>query len=125
MTLQDRARQLQELRKAIPGDSSDPRDRLLLCMTDTLSEVCHKLWALEGTADALNESITECRDVLDLLFEDEEANPGDEDYFCDDEAAVYGIKCPECGAEFTVEESQLEEGFECPGCHTHLVQDKD
>jgi len=119
--MEEQAGYLQQLKEQAGLDPSNPRDRLLGELTDTVSLLCHQLYSMGAVVDGLNESLEEFQMALDLAAELEpEEMP--EDYFADSERHLYEVKCPSCGDRFAVDEQTMLKGFACPSCGEKLIQ---
>lgn len=121
--MEEQAAYLQQLKAEANLDSADPKERLLLELTDTVSLLCHQIYRLNAVNDGFGETLEILQGQLEAFsFEDEEL-PDEELEYCDgEERTLYEIKCPECGEMFAVDETTLIKGFSCPTCGTHLVQ---
>ncbi len=124
--MEEQASYLQSLKEAAALDRNDPKERLLLELADTVSLLCHKVSVLSEVTDGVNETLAAVVEQMDYLFMDEEEEPEDgmgvDEYFDDSERPLYGVKCPQCGDQFAVDESSLMKGFACPTCGTNLIQ---
>ncbi len=124
--MEEQASYLQNLKAEAKLDLSDPKERLLAELTDTVSLLCHRVNLLTEVYDGLNETLAAVEDQLDYLCdpdgEAEEDAFGDEEYFDGSERPLYQVKCPQCGDQFAVDENSLVKGFSCPTCGEHLIQ---
>ncbi len=109
-------------------DLSNPKQRLLSELTDTVSLLCHQIYSVGAVVDGLNETLDEIQQQLecfelDELEEDEDgARMGVDEYYDGNEHPLYEIKCPQCQERFAVDEQTLTKGFSCPTCGEHLIR---
>ena len=127
MLLEDQAAYLQRIKEQAGLDLSDPKERLLSEMADTLSLLCHQIYSVGAVVDGLNETMEEFQTLLSYDFETEEAEGGDgvlgiDEYYDGAESPLYEVKCPQCGDKFAVDERSLQKGFACPSCGEKLIQ---
>ena len=120
MKLEEQAGYLQELKEAAGLDLTNPKQRLLSELADTVSMLCHQVWSLGNVTDGLNESMEALQEGVEYLLDTEE--DGDEEYLDDGDNPLYEVKCPECGESFAVDEASLLKGFDCPTCGQRLIQ---
>lgn len=124
--MEEQASYLQSLKTEAKLDLSDPKERLLSELADTVSLLCHRVNLLTEVYDGLNETLAAVEEQLDYLCdpdgEAEENVYGDEEYFDGSERPLYQVKCPQCGEQFAVDENSLVKGFSCPTCGEHLIQ---
>ena len=123
--MEEQAAYLQQLKAEAALDPADPKEKLLLELTDTVSLLCHQIYRLNAVNDGYGETLEMIQQQMDMLFEDEELpeEAAEEfDYYDGAERALYEVKCPQCADQFAVDEATLIKGFSCPTCGTHLVQ---
>ena len=123
--MEEQASYLQSLKEAAGLDRSDPKQRLLAELTDTVSLLCHKINVLSEITDGINETLAAVVEQMDYLFADEVEETdemGEDEYFDQSERPLYQVKCPQCGDQFAVDEASLVKGFACPTCGEHLIQ---
>jgi ribosomal protein S27E len=121
MKREEQAAQLQHLKAQANLDPSNPKEKLLMELTDTVSLLCHQIYRMDSLMDGFGESLEVIQEQLeDFGFEDEEM--GVEEYFDGTERPLYEVKCPQCGDRFAVDEASLVKGFSCPTCGEHLMQ---
>lgn len=128
MKLEEQAAYLQQLKQEAALDTSDPKEKLLAELTDTVSLLCHQIYRLDALTDGLGESLEALQDQLeDFDFEEAELDEdgecmGVDEYYDGSERHLYEVKCPGCGERFAVDEASLIKGFSCPTCGEHLIQ---
>ena len=127
MTLEEQAAYLQQLKEQAALDVSDPKQKLLMELTDTVSLLCHHIYTLGAVVDGLNETLEAVQSQLEdfeLEYEEseEESQMGIDEYFDGKESPLYEAKCCQCGDRFAVDEATLVKGFQCPTCGEHLIQ---
>ena len=127
MTLEEQAAYLQQLKEQAALDVSDPKQKLLMELTDTVSLLCHHIYTLGAVVDGLNETREAVQSQLEdfeLEYEEseEESQMGIDEYFDGKESPLYEVKCCQCGDRFAVDEATLVKGFQCPTCGEHLIQ---
>lgn len=121
MTLEERSRYLQELKQEAELDGSDPKQKLLAEIADTVSLLAHHVALLGEVTEGLNESMDAINSQLELM--EEGFDEGEiEDYFEGSDMPLYSVVCPNCGDEYAVDEASLQKGFHCPTCNEHLIQ---
>ena len=123
--MEEQASYLQSLKEAAGLDRSDPKQRLLAELTDTVSLLCHKINVLSEITDGINETLAAVVEQMDYLLADELEETdemGEDEYFDQSERPLYQVKCPQCGDQFAVDEASLVKGFACPTCGEHLIQ---
>ena len=126
MTLEEQAAYLQQLKESAGLDLTDPKQRLLSELTDTVSLLCHQIYSIGAVVDGLNESLDDVQQQLEefgLSEEDEDGGVlGVDEYYDGSETPLYEVKCPQCGDRFAVDENTLSKGFSCPTCGERLMQ---
>ena len=123
MRLEEQASHLQSLKEAAKLNAANPKEKLLLELTDTISLLCHQVCSTDAVVDGLNETLEDLREqLLDYASEPPEDEMGVDEYFDGQERPLYEVKCPECGDRFAVDEVSLTKGFACPTCGEHLTQ---
>ncbi len=123
--MEEQAAYLQSLKEKAALDMSEPRQRLLAELTDTVSLLCHQVYSLGAVVDGLNESLDEVQQQLsffELEEDQEDGGLGIDEYYDGSETPLYEVKCPQCGERFAVDETTLSKGFTCPNCGERLVQ---
>lgn len=123
--MEEQASYLQNLKEAAQLDLSDPKQRLLAELTDTVSLLCHRVNLLGEVYDGLNETLAAVEEQLNYLCDEEmedEFEMDEDEYFDGSETPLYQVKCPQCGDQFAVDENSLMKGFSCPTCGEHLIQ---
>ena len=123
--MEEQAAYLQQMKAEAKLDLSDPKQRLLAELADTVSLLCHRVNLLSEVYDGLNETLAEVAEQLDYLCADEDESfeeVDEEEYFDGSETPLYQVKCPGCGDQFAVDENSLIKGFSCPTCGEKLIQ---
>lgn len=123
--LEEQAAYLQSLKEQAGLDLSDPKQRLLSELADTVSLLCHRVNLLGEVYEGLNETLAAVEEQVDFLCDletEEEYEDHDDEYFDGSETPLYQVKCPQCEDQFAVDENSLLKGFNCPTCGEHLVQ---
>ena len=118
MNFEEQASRLQRLKEHSGLDKQNPRDRLLVELTDTVSLLCHQIYSVGAVVDGLNETLEE---VQELLSYDDEPEEDLLDYYDGKEVPLYEVKCPSCNDSFAVDEQTLHHGFACPNCGEKLI----
>ncbi len=125
--MEDQASYLQQLKEQAGLDRSDPKERLLSELTDTVSLLCHQIYSMDAVVTGQGQTLEEMQEVLEILFQDDaEPESGDQmgidEYFDGSESPLYEVKCPACKDRFAVDEDTLIRGFSCPTCGQKLIQ---
>ena len=124
MRLEEQAADLQALKAEAKLNPSNPKEKLLMELTDTISLLCHQFYSMDAVVDGLGETLEILQEQLqDFELEEEpEDGMGIDEYFDGQERSLYEVKCPTCGEKFAVDEASLLKGFSCPTCGEHLIQ---
>ena len=123
MRLEEQAADLQALKEAAKLNASNPKEKLLMELTDTVSLLCHQFYSMDAVVDGLGETLEVLQEqLMDFELEETEDGMGVEEYFDDQERSLYEVKCPQCGERFAVDEASLLKGFACPTCGEHLIK---
>lgn len=126
MRLEDQAAYLQSLKEAAKLNASNPKEKLLIELTDTISLLCHQFYSMDAVVDGMGETLELLQEQLeDFSMEPQEDELGVDEYFDGQERSLYEVKCPQCGDKFAVDEASLAKGFACPTCGQHLIQAED
>lgn len=101
-------------------DDNKKETKVFKAIVDVIDNIIADIDDVNEDIDLLAEQLDDIDDDLaeveDFLAEDE----CDCCDFCDEEDA-YGLTCPSCGEEITVdEETIMEGGIECPACGEYL-----
>ena len=153
MKLTERIAYLQGLIDGLELDDSTKEGKVLLKMSEVLTDVALYIDDLQSQIDELTElcdildedlgaveedlydfdeddyDCGDC-DICDEPFDEDEDEFGEDDDdeydFDDDDDELYEVVCPTCGDTVLVNESMLEEGsINCPNCHELLEFDFD
>lgn len=123
MRLEEQAADLQAMKEAAKLNAANPKEKLLMELTDTVSLLCHQFYSMDAVVDGLGETLEVLQEqLMDFELEETEDGMGVEEYFDDQERPLYEVKCPQCGEKFAVDEASLLKGFACPTCGEHLIQ---
>ena len=123
MRLEEQAAYLQSLKETAKLNAANPKEKLLLELTDTISLLCHQFYSMDAVVDGLSDTLEELQDqLMDFEPEPREDGMGVDEYFDGQERSLYEVKCPECGDRFAVDEASLAKGFACPTCGEHLIK---
>lgn len=126
MTLEEQAAYLQSLKEEAKLDLTNPKQRLLSELADTVSLLCHRVNLLSEVYEGINETLSAVEEQVDFLCdletEEDYDEMGEDEYFDGSETPLYQVKCPQCGEQFAVDENSLMKGFNCPTCGEHLIQ---
>lgn len=123
MRLEEQAADLQAMKEAAKLNVANPKEKLLMELTDTVSLLCHQFYSMDAVVDGLGETLEVLQEqLMDFELEETEDGMGVEEYFDDQERPLYEVKCPQCGEKFAVDEASLLKGFACPTCGEHLIQ---
>ena len=123
MRLEEQAADLQALKEAAKLNAANPKEKLLMELTDTISLLCHQFYSMDTVVDGLGETLELIQEQLEEFSLDEpEEEMGVDEYFDGQERPLYEVKCPSCGDRFAVDEASLLKGFSCPTCGEHLIQ---
>lgn len=108
-------------------DGGKKETKMFKAIVDVLDNIIEDIDNINDDIDILSEQVD---DIDDDLAAVEEYLSDDECDYCDccDEDE-YGLVCPACGEEITVdEETVMEGGIECPNCGEYLefeIEDED
>lgn len=133
MNLSEKMSYLQGLLDGLEIDTSTKEGKLLVQITEVMSEMV-------GCIDDLQSQVDELTELCDILDEDlgsleEDVYDGDCDCDCcddddydeydfDEDDELYEVCCPACGETVILDETMLDEGsIECPGCGESLEFD--
>ncbi|MGN0612369.1 MAG: CD1247 N-terminal domain-containing protein [Porcipelethomonas sp.] len=131
MNLSEKMSYLQGLLDGLDIDTSTKEGKLLVQMTEVMSEMVESVDDLQSQVDEL----TELCDILDAdlgeleedyydLDDECDCDCCDDDYDFDEDDELYEVCCPVCGETVVLDEDMLEEGFiECPNCGESLEFD--
>ncbi len=131
MNLSEKMSYLQGLLDGLEIDTSTKEGKLLVQVTEVMSEMVGCIDDLQSQVDEL----TELCDILDEdlgsleeeIYDDDCDCCGDDDYDeydFDEDDELYEVCCPECGETVILDETMLDEGsIECPGCGENLEFD--
>ena len=123
MRLEEQAADLQAMKAAAKLNAVNPKEKLLMELTDTVSLLCHKFYSMDAVVDGMGETLEVLQEqLMDFELEETEDGMGVDEYFDGQERPLYEVKCPQCGEKFAVDEASLLKGFACPTCGEHLVQ---
>lgn len=123
MRLEEQAADLQALKGEAKLNAANPKEKLLMELTDTVSLLCHQFYSMDAVVDGLGETLEVLQEqLMDFELEETEDGMGVEEYFDDQERSLYEVKCPQCGEKFAVDEASLLKGFACPTCGEHLIK---
>lgn len=123
MRLEEQAADLQALKGEAKLNAANPKEKLLMELTDTVSLLCHQFYSMDAVVDGLGETLEVLQEqLMDFGLEETEDGIGVEEYFDDQERSLYEVKCPQCGEKFAVDEASLLKGFACPTCGEHLIK---
>ncbi len=123
--MEEQASYLQGLKEQAKLDLTDPRQRLLSELADTVSLLCHRVNLLGEVYEGLNETLAAVEEQIDALYEigeEEFEEMGEDEYFDGSERPLYQVTCPGCCEKFAVDEQSLVKGFACPTCGERLIQ---
>lgn len=115
MTLSEKAQYLKGLMDGLKIDDSTDTGRVLLAMSDILTELCNSVDTIDADVDDIvdfcNTIDEDLHDVETALFDDDEDDDNDDD---DD---VYEVICSNCGETVEVTYDTILGGeAECPNC---------
>ena len=123
MRLEEQAADLQALKEAAKLNAANPKEKLLMELTDTVSLLCHQFYSMDAVVDGLGETLEVLQEqLMDFELEETEDGMGVDEYFDGRERPLYEVKCPQCGEKFAVDEASLLKGFACPTCGEHLIK---
>lgn len=123
MRLEEQAADLQAMKAAAKLNAANPKEKLLMELTDTVSLLCHQFYSMDAVVDGMGETLEVLQEqLMDFELEETEDGMGVDEYFDGQERPLYEVKCPQCGEKFAVDEASLLKGFACPTCGEHLVQ---
>ncbi len=123
MRLEEQAADLQAMKAAAKLNAVNPKEKLLMELTDTVSLLCHQFYSMDAVVDGMGETLEVLQEqLMDFELEETEDGMGVDEYFDGQERPLYEVKCPQCGEKFAVDEASLLKGFACPTCGEHLVQ---
>lgn len=111
---------LKGLLEGLDFDEGKKETKMFKAIVDVLDNIIEDIEAVADDIDILSEQVD---DIDDDLAEVEEylSEEDDDDYCgcCGEDG--YGLVCPACGEEITVDEDTvMEGGIECPGCGEYL-----
>ncbi len=118
MTISEKVAYLKGLAEGLNLDTDKSKEgKLISVIIGILEEVGMSIEDLEETSRALGEEIDavsdDLEDVENAVFDDEEAEEGDEDY--DDD--WFEVECPTCEEPLVIDDKALADGFiQCPNC---------
>ena len=121
MTISEKVAYLKGLAEGLDLDTQKSKEaKLISVMIGILEEIGLSLEDLEENALALGEEIDvlsdDLADVEEIVFEDEEEEEFDDDWF--------EVECPNCEETLLIDEDALEEGVvQCPNCGTRYSMD--
>lgn len=132
MDLGEKMSYLQGLLDGLEIDTTTKEGKLLVQVTEVMSEMVESIDDLQGQIDeltelcdcidedlgAVEEDIYDCCDECDCCCDD------DDDYEFDEDGELYEVCCPVCDETVILDESMLDEGsIECPNCGENLEFD--
>lgn len=134
MNLSEKMSYLQGLLDGLEIDTSTKEGKLLVQITEVMSEMVESVDDLQSQVDEL----TELCDILDedlggleeVFYDfdcdccDDDDDDDDYEYDFDEDDELYEVCCPVCGETVILDESMLDEGsIECPCCGENLEFD--
>lgn len=134
MKLTEKVSYLQGMMDGLGLDDSTKEGKVLLQMSEILTEMAHAVEDIQDEVDEVTELVEvidqDLSDVEDFLEEDEDEDgcscgceDDDEEFDFDDED-LYEVTCPSCGDTICLNEDMLEEGsIDCPNCGENLEFD--
>jgi len=139
MSVSEKVAYLKGLADGVGLTADKDEGKIIAAIIDALEDIAQELDALRGTTDDLSDQLDylaeDLTDLEDAFYgdedeeEDEDAYPrsyrgrccetddDDDDCCCGHEDYTYEITCPNCDAEFEIDDEDLSRGsIVCPGC---------
>ncbi|MCD7872423.1 MAG: hypothetical protein LUG21_03820 [Clostridiales bacterium] len=119
---------LKGLLDGLDFDGNKKETKMFKAIVDVLDNIINDIDDVNDDIDLLSEQIDgiddDLADVEDYLADCDDDCGCDCD--CTSEDDVYGLTCPACGEEITVDEDTvMEGGIECPNCGEYLEFEMD
>ncbi len=121
MTISEKVAYLKGLAEGLDLDTQKSKEgKLISVMIGILEEISLSIEDLEENTLALGEEIDvlsdDLADVEDVVFEDEDEDEVDDDYF--------EVECPTCDEPLIIDEEDMEAGIViCPNCESKFALD--